>query len=72
MRVSRTASGLMIAVDDEAETERIGHALARAVGPGTVIGLVGPLGAGKTRDWSAPWPRPWASTPRRSPARRSS
>ncbi len=33
----------------ERDTERLGAALANAVPPGTVIGLVGPLGAGKTR-----------------------
>lgn len=33
----------------EAETENLGRALARLVEPGTVIGLIGPLGAGKTR-----------------------
>ena len=33
----------------EAETEAIGHLLAGAIEPGMVIGLVGPLGAGKTR-----------------------
>lgn len=32
-----------------AETEALGAALARAAGPGTVFGLVGPLGAGKTQ-----------------------
>jgi len=33
----------------EAETERLGRAVAEAARPGTVIGLVGGLGAGKTR-----------------------
>ena len=33
----------------EAETEQLGRAIAAVVTPGTVIGLVGPLGAGKTR-----------------------
>jgi tRNA threonylcarbamoyladenosine biosynthesis protein TsaE len=32
----------------EAETERVGEQLARALGPGSVVGLCGPLGAGKT------------------------
>lgn len=35
--------------NDEAETERLGRALAQAVRPGDVIALHGPLGAGKTR-----------------------
>jgi tRNA threonylcarbamoyladenosine biosynthesis protein TsaE len=34
---------------NEQDTERLGAALAAAVRPGTVIGLIGPLGAGKTR-----------------------
>jgi tRNA threonylcarbamoyladenosine biosynthesis protein TsaE len=41
--------GLQIVLGSEADTERLGRALAGAVGPGSVIGLVGPLGAGKTR-----------------------
>jgi tRNA threonylcarbamoyladenosine biosynthesis protein TsaE len=41
--------GLEVRVGSEAETERLGRAIAAAVRPGTVIGLVGPLGAGKTR-----------------------
>lgn len=49
MRIERTATGLRIEVEDEAETGRIGRALAGVVGPGTVVGLIGPLGAGKTR-----------------------
>jgi tRNA threonylcarbamoyladenosine biosynthesis protein TsaE len=49
MKVERTDRGLTIEVASEAETERVGRALAEVVTPGTVIGLVGPLGAGKTR-----------------------
>src|SRR3954466_10012103 len=50
MRVERTGeSCLTIEVATESETARVGEALARVVGPGRVIGLVGPLGAGKTR-----------------------
>ena len=49
MKVERTDRGLTIDVADEAETEQVGRALAGIVAPGTVIGLVGPLGAGKTR-----------------------
>lgn len=49
MRVERTPLGLLIEVDSEAETDRVGRALAAVATPGTVIGLSGPLGAGKTR-----------------------
>jgi tRNA threonylcarbamoyladenosine biosynthesis protein TsaE len=51
MRIERTESGLTINIDvaSEAETEQVGRALAEVVAPGTLIGLVGPLGAGKTR-----------------------
>jgi tRNA threonylcarbamoyladenosine biosynthesis protein TsaE len=34
---------------DERDTQRFGAALAAVVPPGAVIGLIGPLGAGKTR-----------------------
>lgn len=33
----------------ETETDQLGETLAQALRPGTVLGLVGPLGAGKTR-----------------------
>jgi tRNA threonylcarbamoyladenosine biosynthesis protein TsaE len=33
----------------EKETEELGRALAQSLRPGMVLGLVGPLGAGKTR-----------------------
>jgi tRNA threonylcarbamoyladenosine biosynthesis protein TsaE len=49
MRLEPSDSGLVIEARGEAETERLGRALAELAGPGTVIGLVGPLGAGKTR-----------------------
>jgi tRNA threonylcarbamoyladenosine biosynthesis protein TsaE len=49
MRIVPTAEGKSINVDSEDETERLGRALADCVAPGTVVGLVGPLGAGKTR-----------------------
>ncbi len=40
---------LTIWAESEQETDRLGRALADWVRPGTVIGLIGPLGAGKTR-----------------------
>lgn len=47
--VERTEARLVIDVASEAETDRLAGALAEMIRPGTVIGLVGPLGAGKTR-----------------------
>jgi tRNA threonylcarbamoyladenosine biosynthesis protein TsaE len=49
MRWDQTPEGLVIDVESEEETERLGRALAEVAGPGTVIGLIGTLGAGKTR-----------------------
>jgi len=49
MNVARTDTGLLIELDSEEETERLGQALADVCDPGCVIGLIGPLGAGKTR-----------------------
>ena len=49
MNVARTDAGLVIELDSEQETERLGQALADVCDPGCVIGLIGPLGAGKTR-----------------------
>ena len=49
MKLIHTAFGLLIEVDSEEETRRLGVALAGVVEPGMVIGLIGPLGAGKTR-----------------------
>lgn len=50
MDLVRPAPSLLeIALDSEEETARLGRAIAEVVEAGTVIGLVGPLGAGKTR-----------------------
>jgi tRNA threonylcarbamoyladenosine biosynthesis protein TsaE len=49
MEVIKAAGSLTIAVTSEEDTARLGQALAEVVEPGVVIGLVGPLGAGKTR-----------------------
>jgi tRNA threonylcarbamoyladenosine biosynthesis protein TsaE len=50
MDVVRPAPNLFeIELDSEDETARLGRAIAEVVEAGTVIGLVGPLGAGKTR-----------------------
>jgi tRNA threonylcarbamoyladenosine biosynthesis protein TsaE len=40
---------LTFALETEQDTERLGRALADVLPPGTVIGLIGTLGAGKTR-----------------------
>lgn len=40
---------LTITLENEAATDRLGAALAEVLPPGTVIGLMGTLGAGKTR-----------------------
>jgi tRNA threonylcarbamoyladenosine biosynthesis protein TsaE len=38
-----------LSINSEQDTERLGAALADALPPGTVVGLIGTLGAGKTR-----------------------
>ena len=49
MRIDGAADLIRVESESEAETDRLGRALAAAVVPGTVVGLTGPLGAGKTR-----------------------
>ena len=49
MRTERTAEGMIVEVESELETECLGRALGAAAVANTVIGLVGGLGAGKTR-----------------------
>lgn len=45
----RTEDGVAVEVGGEDQTERLASALADLIVPDTVIALVGPLGAGKTR-----------------------
>ena len=40
---------LTLTLQNESETDRLGAALAAVLPPGTVVALVGTLGAGKTR-----------------------
>jgi tRNA threonylcarbamoyladenosine biosynthesis protein TsaE len=49
MHVAKSPNGLTIALDSEDDTVLLGSAIAGLVEPGVVIGLAGPLGAGKTR-----------------------
>ncbi len=42
-------SSITIVANNERDTERLGAALADVLPPGTVVGLIGTLGAGKTR-----------------------
>jgi tRNA threonylcarbamoyladenosine biosynthesis protein TsaE len=49
MDVKRTGNTLTFDLDSEDETARLGRIIAELVDPGVVIGLVGALGAGKTR-----------------------
>ncbi len=49
MRSELAATHVTIDVETEAETALLGRALGELVKPGTVIGLIGTLGAGKTR-----------------------
>jgi tRNA threonylcarbamoyladenosine biosynthesis protein TsaE len=49
VKVVSTGDVVTVDVESEQETQRLGRALADLAEPGVVIGLVGPLGAGKTR-----------------------
>jgi tRNA threonylcarbamoyladenosine biosynthesis protein TsaE len=49
MRFDLADGRIVLELADLSDTEALGRALARAVGPGRVIGLIGDLGAGKTR-----------------------
>jgi tRNA threonylcarbamoyladenosine biosynthesis protein TsaE len=49
MEVVRSQDAFTLELASEDDTTRLGQALAKLVEPGVVIGLVGPLGAGKTR-----------------------
>ena len=49
MKVTRSDRGLDLELESEIDTETLGRALADFAVPGLVIGLIGPLGAGKTR-----------------------
>jgi tRNA threonylcarbamoyladenosine biosynthesis protein TsaE len=49
MRLDSSADPLIVDLDDESDTDLLGRAVAAVAAAGTVIGLVGPLGAGKTR-----------------------
>lgn len=49
MQLDRLNGALRIELDSISETDRLGRAIADVIEPGVVIGLVGPLGAGKTR-----------------------
>ncbi len=40
---------LTLTLQNEQDTDRLGRALAEVLRPGTVVGLIGTLGAGKTR-----------------------
>jgi tRNA threonylcarbamoyladenosine biosynthesis protein TsaE len=49
MDVHQAGPKLRVETRGEAETDLLGRALAQIIRPGTVLGVTGPLGAGKTR-----------------------
>ncbi len=49
MDLTANPDNLTMTLQSEQDTIRLGQALAELVEPGVAIGLVGPLGAGKTR-----------------------
>jgi tRNA threonylcarbamoyladenosine biosynthesis protein TsaE len=49
MHFYRSNNVLSLELSTEADTEALGHALATLAVPGLVLGLIGGLGAGKTR-----------------------
>jgi tRNA threonylcarbamoyladenosine biosynthesis protein TsaE len=49
MNLTRNGNTLTVDLVSEDETARLGGIIAEMVAPGVAIGLVGPLGAGKTR-----------------------
>ena len=42
-------TAITLHANNEADTSRLGEVLANVLPDGTVVGLIGPLGAGKTR-----------------------
>jgi tRNA threonylcarbamoyladenosine biosynthesis protein TsaE len=49
VKVACAANILSVELASEADTDRLGQAISAVIEPGLVIGLVGQLGAGKTR-----------------------
>lgn len=49
MKLESHTDRIRVVSESEADTDRLGSAISAAITPGTVIALVGTLGAGKTR-----------------------